>query len=164
MNRPASSANAQTAELFSIEHTMAFEGIPSNEQIETWLGAALQDQSRPKPHDPDLCWVAIRIVDEEESQQLNKQWRGIDRPTNVLSFPAMVEGFLGDLVLCAPLIAREATEQGKPIFSHWAHLLVHGALHLCGWDHDTSENAQAMESKEVLILDGLGIINPYIDH
>jgi probable rRNA maturation factor len=112
--------------------------------------------------------VVIRIVDEAESRQLNRDYRGKDRPTNVLSFP--FEGpehlpmeSLGDLVICAPVVEREAAEQGKSLEAHWAHMVVHGVLHLRGYDHLDDAEAEEMEGREVVILAALGYPDPYGD-
>ena len=107
--------------------------------------------------------ITVRIVGAEEGQQLNRDYRHKDYATNVLTFdyaPAPV--VMADLVLCAPVVAREAAELGKPLAEHYAHLLVHGALHAQGWDHETSEqDAEAMEARESAILAGLGFADPY---
>lgn len=110
--------------------------------------------------------VNLRIVDEHESRELNRTWRGRDRATNVLSFPAalapeVVPPFLGDVVLCAPLIAREAAAQGKPAAHHWAHIVIHGVLHLRAFDHTHAADAAHMEARERAILARLGIPDPY---
>lgn len=109
--------------------------------------------------------VCIRIVSEKESAQLNKQYRHKSGPTNVLSFPLQGmpgEGpLLGDIVICAALVNREAREQGKTRAAHWAHLVVHGSLHLLGFDHIKSQEARQMEALEVRLLAGLGVANPY---
>ncbi len=112
--------------------------------------------------------ITIRIVDTVESQMLNKQYRNKNKPTNVLSFPfenfpniTISENILGDLVLCAPVIIREAQEQGKPIISHWAHMTIHGLLHLLGYDHINEADAQKMETLEIDLLQQLGYKNPY---
>ncbi len=107
--------------------------------------------------------ITVRIVGEEEGRELNKGYRKKDYATNVLTFDyAQDPVVMADLVLCAPVVAREAKEQGKTLAAHYAHLLVHGALHAQGWDHETSEaDAQAMETREVQILAGLGWRNPY---
>lgn len=107
--------------------------------------------------------ITVRIVGEDEGRELNKSYRQKDYPTNVLTFDYAQEPVvMADLVLCAPVVAREAKEQGKTLAAHYAHLLVHGALHAQGWDHETSEaDAQEMEAYEVEILSGLGIKNPY---
>lgn len=136
-------------------------GVPDDAAFRAWANAAA-----PEPP----VSVAIRVVDEAEGRRLNRAYRGKDRPTNVLSFPAAlppeVAGALpapplGDLVLCAPVVAREARSQGKPEAHHWAHLVVHGLLHLQGWDHEEDAAAQRMERREVELLEGLGIANPY---
>ena len=116
----------------------------------------------------DEAELTIRLVDEAESQQLNREYRGKDRPTNVLSFPAdlpaVVESpLLGDLVICAPVVLREAKEQGKTVEAHWAHMVVHGVLHLLGYDHQNEQEAAEMEGIEAALLKEMGYRNPYID-
>ena len=138
-------------------------GIPAATSFRRWVAAALAGRIR----EADL---AIRIVDEKEGRSLNHHYRGKDYATNVLRFPAeLPEGLpkgvklplLGDLVLCSPVIAREAREQGKPLRAHYAHLTVHGALHLLGWDHEDAREADAMEQLERQILAGIGLPDPY---
>ena len=109
--------------------------------------------------------ITIRLVDAEEGQTLNREYRGKDYATNVLSFPYETEPVvMGDLVICASVVAREASEQNKPLDAHYAHLTVHGMLHLQGWDHENDADAQAMENEEKDILAALGYPNPYPDN
>ncbi|HUO95513.1 MAG TPA: rRNA maturation RNase YbeY [Steroidobacteraceae bacterium] len=116
--------------------------------------------------------LAIRIVTPAESQHLNREFRGQNRPTNVLSFPAAATAagdeaaMLGDLAICARIVAREASAQGKTLAAHWAHMVVHGVLHLVGYDHLRREDARRMERRERTLLKKLGFPNPYVmpDH
>lgn len=133
--------------------------LPDDESFRRWAGLALQD--RPG-HE-----LTIRLVDEEESQTLNREYRHKDYPTNVLSFPADLPPelnipLLGDLVICAPVVAREAQEQEKPLQAHWAHMVIHGCLHLIGYDHMEDAQAEEMESLERQLLAQLGIADPYL--
>ena len=133
--------------------------IPGDEQLHAWVSAALQ--RRQGEHE-----ITIRIVDESESQAMNKKYRCRDRPTNVLSFPADLppgvdHPLLGDLVICAPLLEREATAQGKESQAHWAHLVIHGVLHLLGHDHQQPDEADEMEALETAILASIGYPDPY---
>ena len=108
--------------------------------------------------------LGIRVVGSRESRSLNERWRGKPGPTNVLSFPAArVPGRsqLGDIVVCAPVVAREAREQGKPLAAHWAHMIIHGTLHLLGFDHVRAADAKRMEGRERALLARLGIGDPY---
>jgi probable rRNA maturation factor len=110
--------------------------------------------------------VCLRVVGSAESRRLDREYRGKDQPTNVLSFPSSPEervatGILGDLVICAPVVAREAREQRKTLGAHWAHMVVHGTLHLLDYDHERVRDARTMEALEVEILRGLGFHDPY---
>ena len=106
--------------------------------------------------------MAVRFVDAAEGRALNREWRGKDHATNVLAFPYATDPvILGDLAICPPVVRREAAEQGKPVESHFAHLVVHGMLHLQGYDHLNAEDAALMEAKEREILARLGIPDPY---
>ena len=135
-------------------------GLPTAEQIEQWATAAVQPQS-------DEVEMTVRIVDEAESHELNLNYRGKDRPTNVLSFPFECPDevelpLLGDLVICRQVVEREAQEQDKPVVAHWAHMVVHGSLHLLGYDHIEDDEAEEMESLETQIMTGLGLADPYL--
>ena len=135
-------------------------GLPTTEQIEQWATAAVQPQS-------DEVEMTVRIVDEAESHALNLNYRGKDRPTNVLSFPFECPDevelpLLGDLVICRQVVEREAQEQDKPLMAHWAHMVVHGSLHLLGYDHIEDDEAEEMESLETQIMTGLGFADPYL--
>lgn len=149
----------------SVGYAVPRTGVPSAVSFRKWVAAALAGRIR----EADL---AIRIVDAKEGRALNRHYRGKDYATNVLSFPAeMAEGvklpkgvkmpLLGDIVLCAPVVAREAREQKKPLAAHYAHLTVHGTLHLLGWDHAHDKDAECMEQLEREILAGLGVADPY---
>lgn len=135
-------------------------GLPTAEEIEQWATAAVQPQS-------DEVEMTVRIVDEAESHALNLNYRGKDRPTNVLSFPFECPDevelpLLGDLVICRQVVEREAQEQDKPLMAHWAHMVVHGSLHLLGYDHIEDDEAEEMESLETQIMTGLGFADPYL--
>ncbi|MBZ9612907.1 rRNA maturation RNase YbeY [Rheinheimera maricola] len=134
--------------------------LPSATDIQQWLEAAIL----PFQLEAE---VTVRIVDNSESQQLNFDYRGKDKPTNVLSFafqcpPGIELPLLGDLVICAPVVMAEAAEQGKTLSAHWAHMIVHGSLHLLGFDHINDDDAEQMEAEEVTILQQLGFTNPYL--
>jgi probable rRNA maturation factor len=145
-----------------IESNTSSQKLPAVAALETWISAALKSQHL------DEAEVSVYIVDEAESQELNSQYRGKDKPTNVLSFPADIPEevgipLLGDLVVCAPVVEREAEEQGKTLEAHWAHMLVHGSLHLLGFDHIDDNEAETMEALETEIITGLGFPAPYQD-
>ncbi|QIQ21647.1 rRNA maturation RNase YbeY [Zophobihabitans entericus] len=135
------------------------DNLPTESQITAWLEKILLPFQ-------DTAELTIRIVDEEESRQLNNTYRHKDKPTNVLSFPfeSPIEidiPLLGDLIICKAVVESEALEQHKDLESHWAHMIIHGCLHLLGYDHIEDEEAEEMESLEIKIMQELGFINPY---
>ncbi len=145
----------------SVSYALPRRGLPAAVSFRRWAQAALE--TRIKRAD-----LALRIVDEREGRALNRHYRGKDYATNVLSFPAdLPEGvnlpILGDIVLCAPVVASEAREQGKSLNAHYAHLTIHGILHLLGFDHENPIEADAMEALERQILASLGIDDPYLE-
>lgn len=145
----------------AVGYATSRKGVPASASFRRWVEAALKGARRRKATE-----VSIRIVDAEEGQALNRQYRGRDYATNVLSFPVELPPgvdlpLIGDLVICAPVVAREAAEQGKKPADHWAHLTIHGILHLLGHDHIDEAEAEAMESLETKVLAGLDVPDPY---
>ncbi|WP_281852298.1 rRNA maturation RNase YbeY [Dyella sp. GSA-30] len=144
-----------------VSYGVARTGVPSAASFREWVNAALAGAKRRRQAE-----LSIRIVDAAEGRELNRDYRGKDYATNVLSFPAELPPgvqlpLIGDLAICAPVVAREAVEQGKPPRHHWAHMTVHGVLHLLGYDHMVDAEAEAMEALETRILAKLGIADPY---
>ena len=146
-----------------VQRVSASESIPDDKQFQQWAEAALIGK------DSDFS-LSVRVVDEDEAQRFNREYRAKDYATNVLSFPAELpaglpddlrKSQLGDLLICAAVVAREATEQQLSEVDHWAHLLIHGVLHLLGYDHEVTAEAEDMEALEIEILAGLGISDPY---
>ncbi|VAW74207.1 Metal-dependent hydrolase YbeY, involved in rRNA and/or ribosome maturation and assembly [hydrothermal vent metagenome] len=143
-----------------VQQASSCQSVPAKNVLQRWAQAALASDI-PQPD------LVIRVVDENESLALNSQYRGKEAPTNVLSFPFDVpQGVelkhLGDLVICAGVVQQEALQQGKPVEHHWAHMVVHGVLHLRGYDHLTEAQAGKMEALEKQILAELGITDPYV--
>ncbi len=154
-----SELNTSSELLIDLQIATADDYVPSEEQFHKWVSTAL-------PKDVASLELTIRLVGEQESQNLNAQYRNKNCPTNVLSFPSgLPEGldvpYLGDLVICVAVVEREAREQNKALEAHWAHLTVHGVLHLLGYDHMDEEQAEEMEALEVHLLGTLGFDNPY---
>lgn len=142
-----------------VEDASGATGVPAEAELARWAGAALAGRR-------DEAELSIRIVGEEESAELNGRYRRKAGPTNVLSFPVELPAgvplpVLGDLVICAPVVAREAEAQGKSAEAHWAHMVVHGCLHLLGFDHEQEAEAAEMEPLETRILAQLGYPDPY---
>lgn len=145
-----------------IQNPEDYTRIPAEADLVHWAQAAWHENAE--------AGVVVRIVNEAESQELNRDYRNKDYPTNVLSFPYDAPSipleddeteYLGDLVICLPVVEREAAEQGKTVTQHWAHLLIHGLLHLQGYDHITDTEAEEMEGLETTILAKLGFPDPY---
>ena len=137
----------------------ACNNLPSKQEFQTWVDTALLPYNKPFE-------LTIRIVENGESQQLNHQYRDKDKPTNVLSFPFDVPDgieldLLGDLVIAANVVSQESIEQNKSLSAHWAHMVIHGCLHLLGYDHISDDEADEMESIEIQLLAKLGFKNPY---
>jgi probable rRNA maturation factor len=142
-----------------IQRVIDAENLPTDAQLQLWVDSVLTNA------DEDYE-IVIRIVDEAESAILNETYRGKTGATNILSFPADLPDevdldLLGDLVVCAPVLAQEALEQHKALDNHWAHIIIHGVLHLLGYDHIDDAQADEMENKEIAILQTLQIPNPY---
>lgn len=138
----------------NIQIASEMAGIPSPAQFKKWARKALRVNSE----------ITLRIVDEEEGRMLNLEYRGKDYATNVLTFPLMEEPFImADIVICAPVVAKEAQAQHKTLEAHFAHLMVHGILHAHGYDHEVPEQAELMESVETQTLTNLGYADPYMD-
>lgn len=141
----------------TVQLVSADSSIPPENELLGWAGAAF---------DREVGEITIRITDEDEMCSLNKRWLNIDKPTNVLSFPLddagdLPPGLVGDIVICAPVIRQEAAAQGKSPDAHWAHIIIHGILHLMGYDHINDMDAETMEAKETAILNDLGFPDPY---
>ncbi|MCO4314811.1 rRNA maturation RNase YbeY [Pectobacterium versatile] len=136
------------------------QGLPEEKDFQRWLEGVL-------PQFQEVAEVTIRIVDEAESRDLNNTYRGKDKPTNVLSFPFEAPPevelpLLGDLIICRQVVEREAAEQEKTVEEHWAHMVVHGSLHLLGYDHIEDSEAEEMEALETEIMQGMGYADPYL--
>ena len=154
MTRPA------RAVVVTVQNAIGGTRVPTAVQVRKWVRSALSDDVRGE--------LTVRIVDEAESAELNSRYRGKKGPTNVLSFSAEAPAAgtdellpYGDVVVCAAVVAREAREQGKPLAAHWAHMVVHGALHLQGYDHENKRDAGIMEARERALLAEMGFPDPY---
>lgn len=152
--------------IIAFDDVSTAEGVPDPSSIEQWVACVLSSQLDSK-HFPE---VSIQVVDEATISELNQTYRHKSGPTNVLSFPFEAPpglpeeealSMLGDIIICAQVVSREAEEQGKELQAHWAHMVVHGVLHLLGYDHLDDEEAEAMESLEIQLLSELAFPNPY---
>ncbi|WP_226662896.1 rRNA maturation RNase YbeY [Microbulbifer aggregans] len=142
-----------------VQRATTYPNLPEDQDLLQWAIAAVSGLR-------DEAEISLRIVDEDESQALNLQYRGKDKPTNVLSFPADIPEelglpLLGDLVICAQVVASEAEQQHKALAAHWAHMVVHGTLHLLGYDHIEDDEAEIMENLETRIMARMGFSDPY---
>ena len=142
-----------------VQYACGRKGVPGKRRIASWVRAALGDRSKP-------ATLTVRVVDEAEGEQLNRRWRNRPHATNVLSFSAstpqdVVPELLGDIVICRPVVEREAAGNAAGLEAHWAHLVVHGTLHLLGYDHENDRDANLMEQREVDVLGRLGYPDPY---
>ena len=137
----------------AVQYASAAQNLPTAAQFRKWARQALRTDAE----------IALRVVDDDEGRMLNREYRGKDYATNVLTFPLAEEPLLmGDIVLCAPVVAREAEAQQKPLLAHYAHLTVHGVLHLQGYDHETDAEAAQMENLETEIITQMGYADPYL--
>ncbi len=146
----------------NIQNVSKTKDIPQKNYFKDWVTATLQTHC-------DKAEITIRIVDENEMTLLNQQYRNKKGPTNILSFPYKSSAnshklLTGDLVICVSVILQEAKLQQKTVLAHWAHLIIHGTLHLLGYDHMTEEDAYNMENLEISILKSFGFSNPYLEH
>lgn len=137
----------------AVQYAVKPENVPAHAQFKKWASAALEEDAE----------VALRIVGEAEGRELNRDYRGKDYATNVLTFPLTDDPILmGDIVLCHTVVEKEALEQNKPLEAHYAHLVVHGMLHMQGYDHETDDEAEVMEARETQIVTELGYADPYL--
>ncbi len=146
--------------IIDLQNACDQSGIPEEERFQEWADLVLESRTEETE-------LTIRIVNPDESQELNHQYRGKNKSTNVLSFPFEAPNnlpdfpLIGDLVICASVVEQEAKDQGKPLHNHWAHMVIHGILHLLGYDHIEDEDADRMEQLEIDMLSKLGIPDPY---
>lgn len=157
--------------LIDLQVALATADLPAESDFQQWADMALRHAGKKDGSTPaQAVEITVRVVDENESRELNHEYRGKDKATNVLSFPSDLPDFLraqldvlplGDLVICAPVVVAEAAEQHKDVREHWAHLTIHGVLHLLGFDHIDDDEAEVMEAMEISALQQLGISNPY---
>jgi len=143
-----------------VQYAYTGPGLPDETEIQAWVTRAVQGLR-------DTVELTVRIVDQDEGTELNERWRKSAGATNVLSFPSqgvedLEPDFIGDIVICGPVVNQEASQQNKSIAAHWTHMVIHGTLHLLGYDHEQDHDAETMERMETEILNDLGINNPYI--